>query len=162
MGESLDNLAQNLPSDQFGMLEKHFEKLGKTKESTQLLRKKANFPYSYVNSFEKLEETELPSIENWTNSLNGFEVSVSREEYERAHRVYQTFECQNLGQYYDIYLTTDVYLLAAVVSCFREICYTTYGLDCCQYFSASNLPGEAMVKHVVLTLICSQITVTLN
>ena len=46
----------------------------------------------------------------------------------------------------DLYLTTDVLLLASVFEAFREICYQTYGLDCACYFLASNLSGDAFLK----------------
>ena len=111
-----------------------------------MLKQKASFPYSYIDSFEKLEETKLPERHLWTNSLDRFQVSVTHEEYARALKVYQTFDCKTIGQYYDLYLTTDVFLLAAVMCCFRDVCYSTYGLDCCQYFTASNLSGDAMLK----------------
>ena len=43
-------------------------------------------------------------------------------------------------------MKTDVFLLAAIVLCFRKVCYKTYGLDCCQYYTASNLSGDAVLK----------------
>ena len=39
-----------------------------------------------------------------------------------------------------------MFLLAAVMLCFRKVCYETYGLDCCQYYTASSLSGDAMLK----------------
>ena len=43
-------------------------------------------------------------------------------------------------------LENRCFFLAAVVLCFRKVCYETYGLDCCQYCTASNLSGDAMLK----------------
>ena len=143
MNASLDNLVQNLPSDQFTLLEQHFQAWP---TSVNLLKQKSSFPYCFVDSFEKLQEAQLPPLEKWTNSLQQYELTVSEDEYKRALEVFNLFKCQNIGDYYNLYLTTDVFLLAAVVLCFRKVCYDTYGLDCCQYYTASNLSGDAMLK----------------
>ena len=69
----------------------------------------------------------------------------AEDEYARALEVFNLFECRNIGDYYNLYLTTDMFLIAAVVLCFRKVCYDTYGLDC-KYYTASNLSGDAMLK----------------
>ena len=144
MKASLNKLVQNLPADQFTLLEQHFEMWPDS--SVNMLKQKGSFPYCYIDNFEKLEETQLPPREFWTNSLQQYEVTVTEEEYERAIEVFNLFACRNTGEYYNLYLKTDVFLLAAVVLCFRKVCYETYGLDCCQYYTASNLSGDAMLK----------------
>ena len=147
MNTSLDNLVQNLPSDQFTLplLEQYFQTWPES--STKLLKQKGCFPYCYIDSFEKaLEEKQLPPREKWTNSLQQFEVTVTDAEYARAIEVFNLFRCQNIGEYYNLYLKTDGFLLAAVVLCFRNVCYETYGLDCCQNYTASNLSGDAMLS----------------
>ena len=144
MHSSLDKLVQNLPHDQFKMLEDHFGKWPRS--SVDQLKQKGSFPYCYIDSFEKLDEVELPPREKWTNSLQQYEVTVTEAEYARALEVFELFNGRNIGDYYNLYLTTDVFLLATVVLCFRKVCYETYGLDCCQYYTASNLSGDAMLK----------------
>ena len=144
MNTSLDRLVQNLPADQFNMLEQHFENWPES--SVKLLKQKGSFPYCYIDNFEKLQELQLPPRNLWSNSLQQYEVTVTEDEYARAVEVFNLFKCQNIGKYYNLYLKTDVFLLAAVVLCFRKVCYETYGLDCCQYYTASNLSGDAMLK----------------
>ena len=73
-------------------------------------------------------------------------MSVSRSEYNHALKVFTELKCVSLGDYHDLYLTTDVLLLASVFEAFREVCYQTYGLDCACYFTASNLSGDAFLK----------------
>ena len=53
MNASLDKLVQNLPSDQFTLLEQHFQAWPTT--SVNLLKQKGSFPYCFVDSFEKLQ-----------------------------------------------------------------------------------------------------------
>ena len=50
----------------------------------------------------------------WKNSLTGEDVSVSRSEYNHALKVFTELKCGSLGDYHDLYLTTDVLLLASV------------------------------------------------
>ena len=44
--------------------------------------------------------------------------------------VYTRFGCHTLGEYSDLYLTTDTLILACVFEEFRRVCYETYKLDC--------------------------------
>ena len=69
-----------------------------------------------------------------------------KDEYKQALQVFNLFSCQNIGEYYNLYLITDVLILAVVVFCFTQVSYDTYGLGCCQYYTASNLSGDTMLK----------------
>ena len=60
--------------------------------------------------------------------------------------VYTRFGCQTLGEYSDLYLTTDTLILACVFEEFRRVCYETYKLDCALYFTVSNLSGDEFVR----------------
>ena len=73
-------------------------------------------------------------------------VSVSEKEYQHAWLVYTRLGCQTLGEYSDLYLTTDTLILACVFEEFRRVCYETYELDCAQYFTVSNLSGDAFLR----------------
>ena len=61
MSSSLDTLANNLPADEFSLLENYFKDWPES--SVQMLKQKGFFPYNYIDSFPKLRETELPSRE---------------------------------------------------------------------------------------------------
>ena len=74
-------------------------------------------------------------------------MSVSRSEYNHALKVFTEMKCGSLGDYHDLYLTTDVLLLASVFEAFCEVCYQTHGLDCACYFTASNVSGDAFLKN---------------
>ena len=75
MASSWDSLAQNLPSDQFTLLEHHFKDWPES--SVQMLKQKGFFPYCYIDNFTKLKETTLPPREKWMNSLQQYQVSVT-------------------------------------------------------------------------------------
>ena len=82
----------------------------------------------------------------WSNTSQGGEISVSKNQNIHASKVFAEMKCATLGDYHDVYLATDVLLLASVFKAFPEVCYETYGLDCACYFTASNLSGDAFLK----------------
>ena len=58
----------------------------------QLLKhSKQVFPYEYVSSIEKLQETQLPPYEQWYSTLR--EENVARSDYEQALHIFQKFGC---------------------------------------------------------------------
>ena len=70
---------------------------------------------------------------------------LTQEEWKNAVKVYEQFNCSNLGDYHDLYLKTDTLILACVVEETR-LCYKTYGLDSAHYFTCSHLSGDAFLK----------------
>ena len=116
-----------------------------TLENPDLMSQKGVYPYQYMDSFARFNETELPSRESFHSTLSGSGISL--EEYERAQHVWQAFECEDLTHYHDIYLQADVYLLADVFENFRKTALNIYHLDPASYYT---LPGyscrDALLK----------------
>ena len=146
MLSSLSQLIANLPSDGFQLMEKQFASMGYSQKQIDLLKQKGYYPFSYVNSFEKLEETKLPARRLWKNSLQGAQVSVDKLEYKHANKVIHQLRCKNVGDYHDIYLPSDVLLLACLFEQFRSVCHVMYKMDCFFHYTASNLAGDAFLK----------------
>jgi len=115
----------------------------------QILRKnttimeKGFFPYDYIDCVEKLDEMCLPSRESFYSLLTSDTVSDS--DYAHAAKVWQRFFIQTLGEYSDLYLKTDVLLLADIFENFRDSCVTSYGLDPAYYYT---LPGFYIRRDV--------------
>ena len=57
-----------------------------------------------------------------------------------------------LGDYHDLYLKTDVLLLADVFEKFIKTCLNYYGIDPCHYFSASRLSWDAKLRMTKIEL----------
>ena len=109
-----------------------------------MVKKKGIYPYEYFISFKKFKESNLPYIDNFFSSLK--DCGISEKEYQRAWDVWNVFEIKNLGEYYDLYLKTDVLLLCDVFEKFINVCLKDYGLDPCHYFSSPGLSWDAMLK----------------
>ena len=138
MASSLQKLASNLPSSKYIHLEEEFN------SSIQLLKQKGVYCYEYMDSFEKFCEPQLPAQEKFYSSLNN--TQISDEDYKRALEIYSQFNCKNIGEYSDLYLKSDVCLLADVFENFRDVCLLYYKLDPAHYFSSPGLAWDAMLK----------------
>ena len=149
MSSSLDNLAKNLPDEAFKFTEQEFKK-----EQFELMKHKGVYPYDYMDSFQKFEKTELPTKEEFHNILNN--EHITDEQYKHAQNVWDTFNLKTMGDYHDLYLKSDILLLADVFENFRKTCLQYYKLDPCHYFTSPGLSWDAMLKmtNVKLELIC--------
>ena len=148
MSSSLDRLVSNLPKDKFINTDLEFKDLEPFQ--LELLKKKGVYPYSYMDSFNKFEETELPNKKGFFNDLNN--TAISDSEYQHAREVWDAFKIKNLGEYHDLYLKTDVLLLADIFENFRETCLKYYGLDPAHYLTSPGLAWDAMLKMTKIEL----------
>jgi hypothetical protein len=145
MSQVLGKLSSNLQNEQ-----KSITKLFCNTEEFLLLTKKVIFPYDYIDSFERLEETVLPCKEAFYSELT--EEPISDSDYYHAKKVWDCFHIKTIGEYADLYLKTDVLLLADVFEAFRDTCKKTYDLDSSHYFTTSGLTFDAMLKTTNITL----------
>lgn len=111
LNASLEEVVENLASDglkPFRLLQKEFQ----DPAQTHLMKRKGVYPYNYVKNFSKFEEKKLPPKIAFYNTLT--KTHITNDEYMHAQQVWSTFKLKNLGEYHDIYLKTDVLLLADV------------------------------------------------
>ena len=133
----MSNLAKNLPEEAF----KHTKQVFKD-DKFKLMKQKGVYLYDYMDSFEKFNETQLPSQKDFYSLMNN--KHITDEEYNHAQTVWNTFELKTMGGYHDLYLQSDVLLLADVFENFGKTCLQYYQLDPCHYFIL--LSWDAMLK----------------
>ncbi|XP_051159144.1 uncharacterized protein LOC127280280 [Leptopilina boulardi] len=146
MASSLDKLASYL--DEYKIVNSVFSNYSDDK--VQLLTRKGVFPYEYIDSREKLDETQLPPKEKFYSTLN--DSYVSDEDYAHAQKVWSEFNCKNLGDYVYLYMQTDILLLADIFENFRNECLLAYGLDAAHYYTTPGLTWDAMLKYTNISL----------
>ena len=97
-----------------------------------------------MDSWEKFDETTLPSEEVFYSNLNLKD--ISDEDYVHAQKVWDVFEIRKLGEYRDLYVQSDTLLLADVYENFRNMCLDKYGLDPVNFVSAPRLARKVRLK----------------
>ena len=146
MSSSLDSLTTNLVrggQELFG-----FEKY--TPKQYELLVRKGIYPYEYMSSWDRFEETVFPPPEAFCSKLNM--TGVSSKDYEHARSVWAEFGLRNLGEYHHLYLETDVILLANVFETFRGVCTQNYRHDPAHFYTAPGLAWKVCLKKTRIRL----------
>ncbi|KAG1651860.1 hypothetical protein GQR58_026696 [Nymphon striatum] len=134
MASSLDSLVKNIQKHE--NLEKHC--------SGNVLLRKGVYPYDYMDSLAKLDETSLPPKNAFYSKLN--DSNISDDDYKHAQSVWNIFKMKSMRDYHDIYLKTDVLHLADVFENFRDVCLQNYILDPAWYYTAPGLAWDAALK----------------
>lgn len=99
---------------------------------------------------QKFQDTKLPAKDDFYSNLKADD--ITDEEYKHAQTIWREFNIQNLGEYSDLYLKTDVLLLVDVFQNFRKNCINTYGLDPGPYFTLPGYTWSCMLKYTKVRL----------
>ena len=110
-----------------------------------MLTRKGVYPYDYVSSIETLSETQLPPKSEFYSKLNDEDISDS--DYQHALNAWDPFNCKTIRDYHDLYLKSDVLLLADVFENFRKTCLHHYNLDPAHYYTSPGLAWNACLKE---------------
>ena len=110
---------------------------------------KGVYPYAYMCR-EKFDETQLPPIEAFHDSLK--DEPLKQEDYVRAQQTWSKYGMQNMQQYHDHYLLTDVLLLADVFEYFRKTIMSEHNLDCLHFITLPSLAWAMALKYTGVKL----------
>ena len=136
LNASLDKLVNSTPRDAF--------RLTSALPHHELLMQKGVYPYEYMNDFGRFNETSLPPPSEFYSKLSNEHITDSA--YKHAQEVWTTYNCTTLGDYHDLYLQTDVLLLADVFENFRQTALSTYKLDPAHYYTLPGYSWDCLLK----------------
>ncbi|XP_018315244.1 uncharacterized protein [Mycetomoellerius zeteki] len=120
LSTSFEKLVSYLDKSKLTITRSEFRNLNT--EDFDLLARKGAFPYEYVNSVDKLDETSLPPRESFYSSLT--DEVVSEDDYQYATNIWRRFCIKTLGDYSDF-----------------------YGLDPTYYYTLLGYTWDAMLKY---------------
>ena len=109
-----------------------------------LLLRKGVYPFEYMDTWEKIDETSVPPKQDFYSELTLKD--ISDKDNAHAQEVWEVFEIRNRGEYHDLYVQSDTLLLADVFEKFRDKCIEIYGLDPSHFLSAPGLAWQACLK----------------
>ena len=145
MNSSLDVLVRNLSDNDFKYLSEEYS--GKF---LKLVKPKGVHPCEYMDIFKMFSEDKLPDRCKIFSSLK--DECISEKDYQTTNNIWNVFKLNTMSDYHDLYLKTDVLLLADVFKNFINTSLDYYGLDRCHYFSSPGLSWNAMLKITKIEL----------
>ena len=114
-----------------------------------LLLRKGVYPYEYMDSWERFNETSLPPKKDFYSELTLED--ISDKDYSHAQKVFEEF-FTDIGDYHDLYVQCNTWLLVDVFEKFRDTCIDIYGLDPSYFLSAPGLARQACLKNTEVKL----------
>ena len=97
-----------------------------------------------MDGWDKFNEKSIPSKESFYSSLTL--ENITEVDYIHAKNVFKTFKLNDLGDYHDLYVQSDILLFADVFENFRKACIKTYELDPAHFISLPGLAWQACLK----------------
>ena len=140
MNASLDSLVTTLKKsgyEKFAHTTLHLPHL-------DLVTRKGVYPYEYMSDRSKFNDRQLPTIDDFYSKLT--DSNISNAEYKHAQLVWESFNMSTMQEYHDLYLKTDVLLLADVFEEFRRMALEHYKIDPAHCFTAPGLSFQACLK----------------
>ena len=92
-----------------------------------MLLRKGIYSYEYMDCWNKFNQDKLTPMNTFYSELTM--ENIPNSDYRHAHRVFKTFNNKNLGDYHDLYVQSDVLLLAEIFESFRNQFLKTCDLD---------------------------------
>ena len=160
MQNSLSNLVDNLSEFKINKIDndvsiKRFYNTYQLSDNDinkfKLLLRKGVYPYEYMDSWKRFNETELPPEDKFYSKLNLEDISA--DDYAHAINVWNTFNISNLAEYHDSYVKLGTALLADVFENFRDKHIVTDKLDPAYFLTTPALFWEPYLKKTGVKLV---------
>ena len=73
-------------------------------------------------------------------------MNIEKEDYDYALKMYKKY-CKNFKDFHDLYMKTDVILLADVFEEFSDMCFRYFKLDPGNYYTAPRFAWDALLLY---------------
>ena len=156
----VDNLAEpgkNLPIDTLiNRFYNTYQLCNNDVNKFKLLLRKGVYPYEHMDSWEKFKYPAPLDKKLYYSKLN--DEDISDGDIEHVKKVCDIFKITNLKDYHDLYVKTDVSLLADVFENYRDTSLKKDKLDPGYYLSAPGLSWHSCMKktRVILELLTDE------
>ena len=114
-----------------------------------LFLRKGIYPSEYMDSLERFDETLLPDKEAYS-SLNMEDIIDI--DYRHANKVFKEFKLKNLGDYHDLYVKSDMLMLADIFEYLRNKSIEINELDPAHILSAPGLAWQESLRKTGIRL----------
>ena len=141
----LDAVTKSMADEDF----KITKRFHPNEEDFKLLRKKGAVPYSFYTSHDSFKETTLTHEMFFDELKNEMEPEAV---FLKAKETWDHFGCPDHGRFIDLYLKSDVLLLADLFERFRAVNLKYFGIDPCHCYSAPGLTWQAGLKYTDINL----------
>lgn len=152
MASSLENLVENQMKGATDAQKREKMKYNNEHwgDDFNIMTRKGVYPYEYMDSFEKFKRSKVLKQKHFFSSL--YNSNITEEDYEHYKKVCKQMKISNLGEYHDLYLRSDVLLLADVFENFRSFCLNEYNLDPAHYYTLPGFGWDALLKMTEVKL----------
>lgn len=150
LSTSLDNVTKSMSDSEFRYTRKF------AGENFELLRKKGVYPYEYMDGPARFEETMLPPLSAFVSrlshgtsdikKLSQEDLNELKKGYVHAEHVWKHFRMKTMREYHELYLKTDIHILADAFESFRELSMRSFGLDPAHYITLPSMGLDACLK----------------
>ena len=163
LNSSLEKLAETLEETDFVHTRELVERFdGDRDQLFKLIKRKGVYPYEYMDSWSKMNKKNLPSFDCFISRLKSetndyWKLSTQErnelwEDYQHAKKVWKAFGCVTLKDYHDLYLHSDVRLLADIFERFRKTAVEKFKLDPAHYYTLPSMAWDCMLKFTGVNL----------
>ena len=84
------------------------------------MSRKGVYPYEYLDSWEKFDETSIPPKEPYYSELN--EEGITDADCAHIQKLWEVFKIKDMSENHNLYVQCDTLLLADTFENFRDKC----------------------------------------
>ena len=145
LSSGLDSLVKNLDEDDFKILKKEFP------DNWQYLNKKLAYPYEYFNSIDDYKKP-VHNLENKDFFSKLKNKCSDDKEIDRTREIIKKFNIKNGKELSELYLKSDVILLADVFEKFIKISVEEFGINPLYCVSLPGYTWQCGMKYTDIKL----------